>query len=705
MVASLWAEQPLPESIDINLRLSLRAFQIALADKRNRDCSFLNGDLSRLLKQAQADDKAQMGVFMASGSLATQFFRKDPRAANHYILMALRSASKAVLPDGSRPAIPKEAAIEGMLWGTAIASTSEAEVEDWLETVGQLGPEQVRVLSESALAEDNSTVFCDSVWLREYRKPEKDRNWEPVEGTLRLIEGRARNLGLDLLNAAAVRTQIVILAEWRNQLPQAVAVAEKVLRTAASDGVRFLIEEVTGRQLAYAGRWEEALRWMGRALERDVRGFAILRRNLLVTVGEGVARYNLAAACQFSRQAVDVAKSASLEPVRIAEALGEYAIALWGAGQREKAFTQWQEAVQTLVRSVGEHPSYAQTFVAFLHAGGYFGNMALLDRPPNAGYSAPEQGFFLALDRIPVEKPKPIQKSLLYVHTAMFAEGVQDTEAAGRWAGLALDNGPEETGHEVLRPFIWLAVAPAVLAGGYRDAVERARSVSAAGSAPSEDSLEALNVKPESRSRIRGIFLDPRRTELSLMFGVVPLAFRLATIRFERDVSTEVEDIRKHIETFAGAGAAEWREAAGLMKSILSDGKPWRTLHAEAEVHYRESHWSLGILCFLGSILSAPERQSLATQIVLARDLGKLFKANPSIRFKIIQPFFERYWNNAITSGSTDFRTAAAYTRRRFDEAVSNPVSIRLKSIFKSMVFCVGLPLPSDQQDWLDEEE
>jgi hypothetical protein len=704
MISSVWAYGPLPESMDINLRLNLRAFQIALADKRNKDASLLIEDLSQLLTQAKTDDEAQLGVFMASGYLATRLFRKNPSLANLYILMALRSAPKALLPDGSKPAIPKEMALEWMLWGTAIATTSDAEVENWLETVAQLRPAQIKVLSESEFSEDNSTVLCDSVWLREYRKPEHERNWDRTEKTLRLIEEKADDLGLELLSAAALRTQILILAECRNQLSQAVAAAQAALTTAKNDGVRFLIEEVTGRQLAYAGQWEEALRWMGSALGRRVKWFVLLRRNLLVTVGEGVARYEPAAATEYSRQAVAIAVTGNLEPTRVAEALGEYTIALWEAGRREEAFTQWQEAVQTLFRFVDQSPSCTQAVLGFLHAAGYFGNMVLFGRPPNVGYSAPVPGFFLALDNISVESYKPIQKNLLFIQTAVFAEGVKDTEAAGRWAKLALDIAPSETGSGLLQPFIWLAIAPAALANEYKDVIQRARSISTPAINQTVNSLEAQNIQPEDCSPDSGILSEPRRIEMSLLFGAVPLAFRLATLRFERDVSTDIEAVNNDVETLTGIGDVEWKEAATLMKSILSNDTPWKQLHARVQTHYSRNHVAFGILYFLGAILSAPYQQSLALQIALARDLEKLFETKLSIRFKIILPFFERYWSNATTSRSTIFRTSAAYARKSYDEAVLKPVSVRLKELFQSMVFCIGLSLPVDLQKWLDTQ-
>lgn len=706
MVSSLWAHQSLPETVDMNLRLNLRAVQVALAEKRRKDYPFLSDDLGELLARAQSDSKAQLGVFMASSLLATQLFRKRPSLANQYILAALRSAHRAVLPNGQKLVLPKEMSLEWVLWGTGMAAKSDEEVQNWLDTVAQLNPTQRESLLASDFAEDNSTVICDSAWLREYRKPENERNWTAAQEAVERISVRAAELGLEIVNAAAIRAEIITLAECRDQLSEALNRAENGLKTRRDDSARFLIEEAMGRELAYAGQWPEALRWMGLALQRKTKSSSLWRRNLLITVAEGVARYNPSLAPEYARQAVDIAESANLGQVRVAEALGEYAISLWNAEEREQAFIEWQKAVPLLVPAVDQPPSDIQVFLAFLHAAAWFGTMAVLGKPPNSSsgdedYVDPAAGFFLATDRIPSELYQPIKNNHFLIQTAMFAEGVGHTEAAGKWAKLALDGGSAASGTELLKPFIWLTIAPALVSNEYIEAVERARSMAAA-AIPGEDEFDKVGVRQADRPRVQRVLSDQRRFELSLILGLVPLAFRLCTLRFAQDISSDLSRLATHLNSIDGPDAAQWKEAAKVLTTVLSGtDQSWRQLHSQGSQYYRENRAGLGIVSFLGSVLFASEQQSLATQIKIAMDLEKIFGTKPSIQQKILYPFFEKYWGNAIDSGSTCFRTAAAYTRRSFDAARAKPVRSRLKAVFGSMVFCIGLSLPPDLRDWL----
>lgn len=79
--------------------------------------------------------------------------------------------------------------------------------------MSQLTADQVLKLGASELAQDNLTVLTDGVWLREYRKNEKERDWGPVEGFVERLETLGRDIGLRNLVAAAIRTRIMILAE------------------------------------------------------------------------------------------------------------------------------------------------------------------------------------------------------------------------------------------------------------------------------------------------------------------------------------------------------------------------------------------------------------------------------------------------------------------------------------------------------------
>jgi len=100
------------------------------------------------------------------------------------------------------------------------------------------------------------------------------------------VETTARRIGFPLLEAAALRTRIMVLAEWENQLDDALTLAESSLQALSGDDCRFLILEVTGRQLSYTGKPQEAMEWLERALTCDAFHHSLWRRNVLITLAE-----------------------------------------------------------------------------------------------------------------------------------------------------------------------------------------------------------------------------------------------------------------------------------------------------------------------------------------------------------------------------------------------------------------------------------
>jgi tetratricopeptide (TPR) repeat protein len=701
LISTIWNSAPLPEALHINIQLSLRALQIAFADKRGQEFSLPLEDLDRLIREAQALPEAQAGIFMAAGLLAIRLARKYPSIANRYLVMTLRSAPQAVLPDGSRPSIPPGMTLESLLWVTASATNSDEDVLDWIETLKQLTNEEISKCAASAFAADNSVVICDTAWLREYRKPQSERNWSKCDAVLQQVEDAALQVGLGVLRAAAVRTRLIILAESLGKLDDAIALAQDRLSHTSSAEERFLITEVIGRQLAYVDRWDEAFQWIDRALKAQTEEYGIFRRNLLVTLGEGVASKDPLAATEYTQQAVELSKSAKLEPLRLAESFGEHSIALWNAGRRADSFLSWQEGVEILLKARDQKPTSTQVFLAFSHAAGYFSGMSLFGNPPNPGYVIPKAGWFLSWDNIPVERYQPIQDSLLLLRTAMFAEGVGETSAASTWAKMALGGIQPHSGADLIRAFSWLPIPESILTGNYSEAIQQARAVAQL-SAPDEASLETFQVPSPDKEQIRRLYNKRGMTERALLFGVVPIVFRLGTIRFDRAICRDLDSVVSLLEQGSQEPHNDWQQAADLVKLIFTSQKTWKELHSDGGRYYTDGRAAFGILSFLGSLLSAPLKQSLHSQIAFAKDLERVFAMSPSIRHKLIEPFFLRFWGDATNRGSTDFRTSPAYTSKSYSEAAASPEVVRLKKVFASMVFCLGLSLPEDLKSWLD---
>ena len=220
----------------------------------------------------------------------------------------------------------------------------------------------------------------------------------------------ASKVRFPLLHAAAIRTQIVILAECEKKIHEAVRRAEEALTESSTDDERFLLLEVTGRQLTYAARWDEGVKWLQDALALRATGFPIWERNVLITLSEGIGRLNVNDATNYTAKAVEVAEKWILEPMQTAEALAEHSIALWFASDRVGALHALEKGVEILMTRELAAALWKKTFLLFLHVAGYFGAMAFSGSPPASSFETPRRGMFLATDNISEELYKPVQQ-------------------------------------------------------------------------------------------------------------------------------------------------------------------------------------------------------------------------------------------------------------------------------------------------------
>jgi hypothetical protein len=694
---AIWGRESLPASIDINLRLQLRAAQIIAMDASNKDFSFFAADLDSLL--ATAGDEASVGVLISTASLALKLHSRHPIATNTWVLRALQhTTGQVILPNGAPFVIPDEAWLESFFWMTAISLRSNRELGLWSEAIIQLSPLQIQRLMKSDLAHDGATLACDAVWLREMEKQKSDQQWAEVGHLLELTEERSSAIGLTLLSASARRTRIMLVAEQLGMVEQAVVIANEGLEATAStdyDSI-FLILEVTGRQLVYNERWSEGARWIERALAvQCVKPFALLRRNLWITLSKAVGLVNLQEAVACTQQGVQ--ECVQLPPLRMAESYGEHAIALWRAGSRKESFEAWRYGVTILMEAKSDDPAWRSMFIAYLHASGYFASMSLFGSPPTSGYTIPEPLFFLASGSSRTGY-LTVQEPLLFLRTAMFAEGLGAAAICYEWAKMA--DRPDARDIELLKILNWLPIAHLVLTDDYLAALEVAKSIAtiderrlATGFGSTDNEQRSAVVAPQS---------PKHKASHALLLGLTPVAFRLARRLLEEDVAESVRSVASYLSAIDDKDLEEWRDAAPLLSDTFAvDGSSWKDLHNQGSQLVERGSIAPALISFLGSCLKAPLKQSVVTQIWVARYVQKLFPVQRSIRNSVLLPFYERFWDVAIERQPEVFRTSPQFTRRRLEQALSCEPDDRPKSLLNAMVFCLGVTPPDDLDAWL----
>jgi len=215
LLDAMWSDSPLPEAMDLNVRLLARGLQLGVLPKYNRDITYVLADLDQLLASAtEAHSHAVTGVaVMASVYLMS----RDPDRTLQYIRRALQlrgseqdEGAEAFLAEGRR--------LDDMLWFIVPHLVTAARLDRWLTILEGLSPERRRRLLTEEDALLGCVVVADRLRIEEAVKPEGMRQWGAVLAAVENLRQRARAMGSGTLEGAAIRTLLAIHGEHLRQL-------------------------------------------------------------------------------------------------------------------------------------------------------------------------------------------------------------------------------------------------------------------------------------------------------------------------------------------------------------------------------------------------------------------------------------------------------------------------------------------------------
>jgi hypothetical protein len=697
--ARLWPKALDRSEVDLNLELHLRSLQIIVAAKIGRDIEPELTLFDSLLAEA---DYTGWGVAIATAGLAIHLVWKFSALASKYLTYALKAFPSARLPDGS-PLPVRDHPIEIMALMSAHTCNSDADVDAWLEMVKGFSKTQLQVLAISELAEDNVVIVCDGVWSRELRKPQEERDWAHVRSKLEQMEAVGRLIDFSLLEAAAIRARITVLAEFEAHIEDAMQVSGQALRSIVDDTGRFLLLEVTGRQLVIADRDEEGRHFLIQALSCDAYKDALLRRNVLVILASLQSATSDDRPTQYTEQALKLSRGGKLIDSILVGTLAEHGIAQWRSGDRAPSLVTFSEAVDLLLKIQQDTDSWKALFYQVFGVLSHYSDVAH-NGNPRGGYAVPEQGWFLSGNEDLAKAFRPEQTSYISIRVAMFADGVHDFERAENWTwrGIALAE-KYEGARDAVASQAQYALPGSLLRNDFAGA-GRIFGLFAKSVLPSINKTGAFSkISDDQKAQLSG-FPNSSAAVMSLskLRVAIPITLRLATQLLKgasrEDTAAAISAVQVETEEIPEAG----QFASGLRRSLI-DEVDWRTLSDESLVAHGEIDYVNAQTLVVGAILKSPAGQALYFQIRLMETLGKLFSSESSLYSAIVAPFFVEYFREQATRTDHPFRTAQTYTLRQLE--LSDGTVGGTRRMLHAMRFCMGVTLPPDAMVWLDHEE
>jgi hypothetical protein len=701
---SLWYKQPLPEQMDADIRLLLRGIQISVGVRYQKSVSYLLDDLDSLIEQATIQEAGILIVtvlrlIINPYSDQIEFFR-----LNQYLQTALHFSSLARFPDEVESYLLQEKILfESIIWTLAIKIKNTVELENWITTLEKLTPEQRDRVFSNDQAELGCQIFAGKLRLFEDEKLADNQNWQSALNTSSKLEKYSYNLGLYLLWAFTIRFKIIILAEYKDNLNEAIEIAKSAISIASKDPrVIFLLQECLGRQLFFAGRYDEAVTHLNQALKQRTEAYPLFRIKALLRLSQAIADREPSLSVHYAQEAVNLAQlSEDIPGTELVKALGELAIAKWLAtDDLSVVFEVWDRAGEYLLKYRQDNNEWKGLFVLYDHIIGYFAILATTGNPPEylengEGYTIPTRGMFLTQNSARSNYYKPDRDCITLVRLSSFAEAVGNKERCLSWAMCGIEMAREKRQLHPIVVFAYTIIPQLVFENRCVEvvdlAVEMATILTALPLIDMSDKniFDVGNINIREVISLKGNQSWQQVADFTLINGVLPIIFQIANTAINsielarnqaRELSSICNEVSKIFET-----SLLWEAAVNVIDQIYLQQVNYNELISQYE-NIASHNKTLSILILIRAILQENFllKEVLGFHIAIVERL-QYEKHHPEIYKQIISPYFYNYWKKSLEHHMLHFRNPQL-TANRLYQSQKLPANDQIQEILNIII-------------------
>ncbi|MFF2018905.1 hypothetical protein [Paenibacillus sp. NPDC058177] len=444
----IWIETPLPETMELKMKLAIRMKQISIFNRMDKPTNELLEKIELLLLAA---DPQESFIYDVSLFVASQLALISPIKANAHILRALKISQLSTNNQEEFDLIHPGT----IIWMTAAGVQNALQLDDWLNTLHKFSEFQLQYATQSDLYLESSITFCDSLWLREASKPKEQQDWHEILISLEKIRECTKKLKLKILWACSVRSAIIVLGEYQDQIVRAEQLALSSLNTSfdsTADSmdsidtiVEFLIRGAMGSQYVYKEQFTDAITWLSNAIKSSTDSYPYQKIHSYLELSKAYGLLNPALSTYFSGKAVEISQlNDSIPSILRVKSIGEHLIASLAEGSIKNEIPLYEEAVEYLLQADFSIDDWKSLFVIFGHASGYFLSMVSNGEPPKSlndeeRYTIPERGFFLIHRPLTAAFYQSENDFFLPAHLAQLYEFYGYPDKAAEWTLRTFD--------------------------------------------------------------------------------------------------------------------------------------------------------------------------------------------------------------------------------------------------------------------------
>ena len=699
--------EPLPATMDLNIKLLVRGAQLAAFKKIGRSLDYPLDDLVAL--QSQTDGNHRFGL---SGALSYAAFAASPTAMLRLCTVARTylSVANAPLPRGQLKRKRNELSLredefytfERVVLVLVLSIETSEHLQAWVELVALLPLDQRKRLFWAEADVLSFPAAGDFLINAELRKPAEARDWSAVLGALERMAARGRSIACDELWASAIRSRILVLAGQLGDVSAALSVAEEALDYGSNSALaRFLINAGIGERLVWAGEEARARGFLERALEQDAIPPFHEKLTALLATSRAVGSVNPDAAVAWAEKAVAAAEHLRIAvPLEEVKALAELGIAQFYRGGVAEAFPTWDRAAEVLLGLRSEKDAWKDLFVLFGHATGYLARLASSGEPPSetgAGdeYVGPKRGMFLSENRSRLEYFREGNVRVLPYLISVYAAGVGNRHRAAHWRERTVRDAPAEQ-LTLLQPAILRDDVPEMLhAGRVRELIHQSRKAAwiivTLGAERAEGAFSDMD-GPALEEAVSGLDVEAQRrvNSSTALMGVIPTVLYLATLHVEEASRARADEVAK--ELIAGCRAlcsppdhpAYWEQIVQPIEmAFMQDVRQPEILRWKGTlcnvVPEREA------LVFLAMAANATAEEAITVLLPILKPIEAWYPPRSEIHRALLVPYVEKYWMTCFAQMRFRFRSPQMVEMLLAD-ACKEPEEKRIRAILRAVL-------------------
>jgi tetratricopeptide (TPR) repeat protein len=435
----------------LSLNLLIKARQVQLAVEIDLKIEPIVGEAARLIGLATPADRwavvsyaAQVASLVAKVDFAEGLRLCRIVLAEFDDLIAIRRTLPGGIP-------PMPAGLEGTFvgafpWFFIPPMKNVESFKSWMDLLKDQPHQRIAEIFSSSLARDGFKMAIDRLWMAEHDRTPAERDFAPIMAEYASVIAFCQKHELRLFEALAVRAQIIVLAEYMNDLKQAVERGDSFLRSAKNDDeIEFVIKDILGRQYLYANDIPHAIEELQTASDLDTGTFDGIRCRTYIELNRAVGDSAPDEALEYADRAVAIARrnSRDVPALDLVASLGEAAISATLGGKYTRAFDYFDQAYTALSRDFKETADWKLRAVVIANALGYAASMAYSGKPPTADYAVPTRGSVIAMNEVLskwYDEHKFKDFDMVPTLLVMFANAVGKSDRAIHWATIGIED-------------------------------------------------------------------------------------------------------------------------------------------------------------------------------------------------------------------------------------------------------------------------